>query len=230
MPAQSLGVHPIEGRQAAPSPAPRTDWARSSRSRGCSRARRWCRSIACSESDTIGPLDVVILVLFALLYAWTAFAFLRPWPVSSARIGRDVDGPPPAAAAQLQPHRRPAPNLQRGAACPVRPAARHGRLGERHRRRPAFDFFVLSDTTSAEIQAAEHALYSGSRRASAPGDGPITAIGQTTGAQGRQYRRLGAPVRRRLRQYGGAGRRQPDRGRDPRCGWPPPWIASPMSA
>jgi membrane glycosyltransferase len=115
------------------------------------------------SADTIGPLDLLILVLVALLFAWSAFSFLSALAGFVVGLGRspcdlglDGTGPAPdltSRTAVLLP-------IYNEAARPV-----FARLqatcesidatGEA----AAFDVFVLSDTSNPLIQANEYALY-----------------------------------------------------------------------
>ena len=119
-----------------------------------------CRLLA---ADTIGPLDLVIVALVALLFAWTAFSFLSAvagFLVSvgprDCPLGLEPDAPIPALdsrTAILAPiyNEAPQPVFARlQAICEsvmTAGSAAH------------FDLFVLSDTTDSAIRAAEYALY-----------------------------------------------------------------------
>jgi membrane glycosyltransferase len=123
-------------------------------------------------ADTIGPLDVLILAVFAPLFAWTAFSFASAaaglW--ASARghdaLGIDASGPLPLLSSRtaiLAPvyNEEPRPLCARLQATwrsiEATGAASH------------FDLFVLSDTTRPEIQAREREEIAALRRRLGPG-------------------------------------------------------------
>jgi membrane glycosyltransferase len=114
-------------------------------------------------ADTIGPLDLLILVLVGLLFAWSAFSFLSAlagFVVGFGRtpcdLGLDPNGPLPSLTrrtAVLLPvyNEAPRPVFARlQAICESVDATGAG---------APFDFFVLSDTTDPLIQASEYALF-----------------------------------------------------------------------
>ena len=118
-------------------------------------------------ADTIGPLDVLILVVFAPLFAWTAFSFAAAaaglWATLKAADPLDIrpGAPLPQLQAQtaiLSPiyNEDPRPLCARlevvWRSVEAAGVARH------------FDVFVLSDTTSREVQKAEQAQIRALRR------------------------------------------------------------------
>jgi membrane glycosyltransferase len=115
--------------------------------------------------DTVGPLDIVVLALFAPLFAWTAFSFASAlaglWAGRDDSLGLDTDRPPPKLASRtaiLSPIYNEAPG------------ALFARLEAMWRSIEAadgaasFDFFVLSDTTDPLIRRAEYDRFSALRR------------------------------------------------------------------
>ncbi len=170
--------------------------------------------------DSLGLLDLLILLAFTPLFAWTAFSFvsalaglLAP-PSDAVCLGLDPRTParrPDSRTAILMPvyNEAPAPVFARLQAMftSLRAAGGGG----------TFDFFVLSDTHGQRYPAPRSTLISWRCAAAwAPGRGCIYRHrADQHRPQGRQHRQLGAPVRRRLRLHGHAGRRQPDGGRDP---------------
>jgi membrane glycosyltransferase len=115
------------------------------------------------SADTIGPLDLLILVLVAMLFAWSAFSFLSAFAGFVVGLGRapcnlgiETSGPLPDLSrrtAVLMPvyNEAPRPVFARlQAICESVYATGAG---------AAFDVFVLSDTTDPEIRASEYALF-----------------------------------------------------------------------
>ncbi len=115
------------------------------------------------SADTIGPLDVLILVLVALLFAWSAFSFLSAFAGfvvglvrAPCELGLEASGPLPALrsrTAVLMPvfNETPRPVFARlQAICESVDATGAS---------APFDFFVLSDTTDPAIRASEYALF-----------------------------------------------------------------------
>ena len=150
-------------------------------------------------ADTIGPLDVVILALVGLLFPWTAFSFLSA--LAGFLVGRRgglhvaTDCPLPALAcrnAVLLPVYNEAPTAVFARLQAMADSVEAAGAAE------AFDFFVLSDSTDAEVQVREHQLYARLR--------------QKPGRQGRVfYRHRGDNAGRKagniadwVRRFGGA--------------------------
>jgi membrane glycosyltransferase len=115
------------------------------------------------SADTIGPLDLLILMLVALLFAWSAFSFLSAlagfivgWRRAPCDLGLDGGGPLPrlsSRTAVLAPiyNEAPRPVFARlQAICESIAATGAG---------APFDVFVLSDTTDPAIQANEYILF-----------------------------------------------------------------------
>jgi membrane glycosyltransferase len=109
-------------------------------------------------ADTIGPLDALILAVFAPLFAWTAFSFASAaaglWATARGydSLGIDPRGPLPALAGRtaiLAPvyNESPRPLCARLEAI--------WRSIEATGAGAHFDLFVLSDTTRADIQTGE---------------------------------------------------------------------------
>ncbi len=114
-------------------------------------------------ADTLGPLDIVIMVLVAMLFAWTAFSFL------SALAGFFIGFTRLACGLGLHPDDAlPTLNSRTAVLLPVyneAPRAVFARLqaicesvatagaGEH------FDFFVLSDSTDEAIRAGEYGQF-----------------------------------------------------------------------
>ena len=116
-------------------------------------------------ADTIGPLDVLILALVTLLFAWSAFSFLSAaagffagMRGETCELGLDTHEPAPpltSRTAVLLPiyNEAPRPVFARlQAICESVEATGAG---------DHFDFFVLSDTTDPEIRAQEQGLFQG---------------------------------------------------------------------
>lgn len=117
--------------------------------------------------NSLGLLDLLILLAFTPLFAWTAFSFasalaglLAP-PSDAVCLGLDPRTParrPDSRTAILMPvyNEAPAPVFARLQAMftSLRAAGGGG----------AFDFFVLSDSTDSDIQAEEHAHFLALRR------------------------------------------------------------------
>jgi membrane glycosyltransferase len=162
MPAQCLRTPPKARKAASPSPAP-------ARLGGLIAATLVLTGVAMVpvygvlSADTIGPLDVLILMLVAMLFAWSAFSFLSAvagFIVGLSRapcaLGLDADGPLPTLTqrtAVLLPvyNEAPRPVFARlQAICESVEATGAG---------AAFDLFVLSDTTDPETRTAEYALF-----------------------------------------------------------------------
>ncbi|HEX4197096.1 MAG TPA: glucans biosynthesis glucosyltransferase MdoH [Caulobacteraceae bacterium] len=162
MPAQCLRTRPAARRAVKASPAP-------ARLSGLIAATFLLTGLAMMpvygvlSADTLGPLDVLILVLVAMLFAWSAFSFLSALAGFLVGLGRgpcdlglEAEGPLPALTrrtAVLLPvyNEAPRPVFARlQAICESVDAASPG---------APFDFFVLSDTTDPAIQAAEYALF-----------------------------------------------------------------------
>jgi membrane glycosyltransferase len=119
-----------------------------------------CRLLA---ADTLGPIDLVIILLVALLFAWSAFAFLSALAGFVAGRGHTVcelgiaaDGPLPGVSsrnAMLLPVYNEAvlPVFARlQAICESVTAAG----GTSH-----FDYFILSDSTDKAVLEREYALF-----------------------------------------------------------------------
>ena len=88
----------------------------------------------------------------------------------------------------------------------------------------AFDLFLLSDTTSADVWLAEQAMVDAAR--ADPVDRPPALLPPPLAQpapQGRQHRRLGRALGRRLSVHAGARRRQPDGGRHASSSSPAAW-------
>ena len=115
------------------------------------------------SADTLGPLDLLILVLVAMLFAWSAFSFLSAFAGFVVGLGRapctlgiETSGPLPGLdrrTAVLMPvfNEAPRPVFARlQAICESVHATGAG---------AAFDVFVLSDTTDPAIRASEYALF-----------------------------------------------------------------------
>ena len=113
--------------------------------------------------DTIGPLDVLILALVTLLFAWTAFSFLSGLAGflvglagAPCALGLEPASPPPALASRtavLLPiyNETPRPVFARlQAICESIEAAGAG---------AHFDAFVLSDSSDAAIRSGEYGLF-----------------------------------------------------------------------
>ena len=116
-------------------------------------------------ADTFGPLDFVVLAVFAPLFAWTAFSFASAlsglWASWRARDEFDLGGPTPALASRtaiLSPIYNEAPDdLAARLLAMWRSVDAAGGAD-------AFDFFILSDTTREDIQRAEYDCYRALRR------------------------------------------------------------------
>lgn len=117
--------------------------------------------------DTLGPLDVVILAVFAPLFAWTAFSFVSAvagmWAMARDRDPLDLEGD--TAPCDLSSHTAILSPIYNEA-----PDALFARLQAMWRSieaaagADAFDIFVLSDTTDPAIQRAEAARFHTLRR------------------------------------------------------------------
>jgi membrane glycosyltransferase len=117
--------------------------------------------------DTVGPLDVLILLTFAPLFAWTAFSFasavagLAPTSRTSAALDFGFGRSPPALSSRtaiLAPTYNEAPGLLfarlEAIWLSLQATARGGN----------FDIFVLSDTTDSTIEADERRHFIATRR------------------------------------------------------------------
>ena len=116
------------------------------------------------QIDTIGPLDIVILTLFAPLFAWTAFSFASAvaglWSRADP-LGIDPAAPPPTLASRtaiLSPVYNEAPDALFARLQAMWRSIEAAGGGE------AFDIFVLSDTTKADIRRAEYDRFNTLRR------------------------------------------------------------------
>ena len=165
MPVQSLcNLSPMQG-----SSGPRRGW-RAFGLIGASLALTvvaWLALFEALAADTIGPMDVAILAVFAPLFAWTAFSFaaagaglwatVRNWDPMAI----DPTGPLPSLSTRtaiLAPIYNEAPRpLCARLESIWRSIEAAGVAGH-------FDVFVLSDTTSPEIQRAEYAQFRALRR------------------------------------------------------------------
>jgi len=162
MPAQCLRSLPVEARAARASSA-------NLRLGGLIAATVGLTALALTpvygvlSADSIGPLDLLILVLVAMLFAWSAFSFLSAFAGFVVGLGRapctlgiEASGPLPGLdrrTAVLMPvyNEAPRPVFARlQAICESVDATGAG---------AAFDVFVLSDTTDPAIRASEYALY-----------------------------------------------------------------------
>ena len=117
--------------------------------------------------DTLGPLDVLILLTFGPLFAWTAFSFasavagLLPSGKTGAPLDFDFGEPPPALSSRtaiLAPtyNEAPGPLFARLEAIWLSLEA----IG----RQDAFDIFVLSDTTDPVVAREERRHFLRTRR------------------------------------------------------------------
>jgi membrane glycosyltransferase len=162
MPAQCLRTAPAARRVVKASPAP-------VRLGGLIAATLVLTGLAMTpvygvlSADTVGPLDVLILGLVAMLFAWSAFSFLSAFAGFLVGLGRapcdlglEAEGPLPTLTrrtAVLVPvyNEAPRPVFARlQAICESVDAASPG---------APFDFFLLSDTTDPAIRADEYALF-----------------------------------------------------------------------
>jgi membrane glycosyltransferase len=119
-----------------------------------------CRVLA---QDTIGPLDVVIIALVAMLFAWTAFSFLSAVAGFLAGLGdrrSDLglahEGSPPTLAcrsAVLMPIYNEAPRDVFARVQAMCESIAATGAGDR------FDIFILSDSTDRAIRAKEYGLF-----------------------------------------------------------------------
>jgi membrane glycosyltransferase len=118
-------------------------------------------------ADTLSGLDMVILAVFAPLFAWTAFSFASAaaglWATARGRdpLGIDLQGPLPVLGSRtaiLAPVYNEAP----GPLCARLEAM--WRSLQATGRAAHFDFFVLSDSTRDEIQRDEHRQVQALRR------------------------------------------------------------------
>ena len=100
------------------------------------------------------------------------------------------------------------------------------RTGQAH----AFDFFLLSDTTDANIWIAEERAFIAMRARLPQGAYLLPAPAQEYEPQGRQYRRLRHSLGRQLSAYGRSRRRQRDDRRRDRAAWRPRWRRTPTRA
>ena len=117
--------------------------------------------------DTVGPLDVLILLTFGPLFAWTAFssasavAGLIPTTRTGALLDLDLGQPPPALSSRtaiLAPiyNEAPGPLFARLEAI--------WRSVQATGRETNFDIFVLSDTTDAAVAREERRHFLATRR------------------------------------------------------------------
>ena len=124
-----------------------------------------CRLLA---TDSFGPLDLLIVILVALLFGWTAFSFLSAvagFIVSvgprTCDLGLGPDDPTPelnSRTAILAPvyNEAPQPVFARLQAI-CESVATAGSAAH-------FDLFVLSDTTDTTVRATEYAYYTRLKR------------------------------------------------------------------
>jgi membrane glycosyltransferase len=109
-------------------------------------------------ADSLGLLDILVLLVFAPLFAWTAFSFvsalagLLASPSQVDTLGIDMHEPAPGLSSRtaiLAPiyNEAPAPVFARVQAMLTSIRAAGGGAG--------FDVFILSDTTDADIQHQE---------------------------------------------------------------------------
>ena len=109
-------------------------------------------------ADSLGPLDVLILLVFAPLFAWTAFSFASAttglWAQVRGRGDLDLDwtGPLPFLASRTA-ILAPVYNEATGSLSARLQAI--WRSLEATGSEDSFDIFILSDTTNGDIQHAE---------------------------------------------------------------------------
>jgi membrane glycosyltransferase len=118
-------------------------------------------------ADSLGLLDVLVLLVFAPLFAWTAFSFVSALagllvsPAKADPLGIDMRAPAPpltSRTAILAPiyNEAPAPVFARVQAMLASVRAAGG--GEN------FDVFILSDTTDPDIQHRERRQFQALKR------------------------------------------------------------------
>jgi membrane glycosyltransferase len=117
--------------------------------------------------DTVGPLDVMILLIFAPLFAWTAFSFAS----ALAGLLAPAEASDPLGLSAQTPL---TPLTSRTAIlAPIYNEAPHALFTRLHAiwrsiedvgAAERFDIFVLSDTTNADIRKTEYEHFRGLRR------------------------------------------------------------------
>ncbi|MGH7022238.1 MAG: glucans biosynthesis glucosyltransferase MdoH [Caulobacteraceae bacterium] len=115
--------------------------------------------------DTVGPLDFVVLGVFAPLFAWTAFSFASALAglLASGRdnLGLHASSPMPALSTRtaiLSPIYNEAPDDLAARLQAMWRSLEAAGAAE------SFDIFILSDTTEPAIQRAEHDRFAALRR------------------------------------------------------------------
>ena len=163
-------------------------------------------------------VEKAMLGLFVVNIAWVGFGAISP--LMGFMLGPEQapppDAPPTARTALLMPTYNEDPARIVGAACAMMRAIDADGGGS------AFDLFILSDTNRADVWLAEQAMVDAAR--ADPDIGPRLYYrhrGPQPAAQGRQHRRLGRALGRRLSVHAGARRRQPDGGRHHHRARPP---------
>jgi membrane glycosyltransferase len=166
MPTQSLWLEPV-GRCEAPAPASR--WGRIGALVAATLIVTDLATAAVVRllgADGVSGLDFAIVVVFALLFAWTAFSFFSTLGGFLGRRREDALG--------LDGH-GPLPRLDNRTAvlAPIfneEPSALFGRLQaiaaslDATGQGDCFDLFVLSDTTDAAVQLEEYRSFRRLRR------------------------------------------------------------------
>ena len=160
-----------------------------------------------------------MLALFLALFAWIALSFTSGLAGfcsllagGGRRLGTGADAPLPELATRTA-LLMPTYNEQ-----PARVMAGLQAIWELLRETgaaDAFDLFILSDTTDPEIWIAEEAGFLALReRTGAARAHLLSPAPEEHRAQGRQHRRVGDALRRRLSAVPDPRRRQPDDRRD----------------
>ena len=160
-------------------------------------------------------LAVFMMLLFLALFAWIALSFTSALAgfVSlvaggGRRLGTGGDGPLPRPAtrtALLMPTYNESPARILAGLQAIDESLRDADATE------AFDMFILSDTTDPDIWIAEEAGFLMLReRTGGAWAHLLPAAAEEYRAQVRQYRRMGAAVRRELSAVPDPRRRQPD--------------------
>jgi membrane glycosyltransferase len=150
----------------------------------------------------VTPLEWLIAILFVITFSWITLSF------SSSIVGfvwllahRGRRAAPPRLSertAVVMPIYNEAPSRVFGAMQAIFEDVE--RTGQAH----AFDFFLISDTTDANVWIAEERAFLAMRAAAAAGPPLLSATAQEFEPQGRQHRRFRHPLGRPLPAHGRA--------------------------
>ena len=159
-------------------------------------------------------LEAAVLALFVILFAWIAFSFastlggvLALMTRKTTSLDIDPDAPLPAVTtrtALLLPTYNEPPDRVMSRVQAVYESMTQTGCGS------WFDVFILSDTTDPDIFIAEEAAFLALRTRLEAEQHLLPPPAEERRQEGRQHRRVGAPLRRRLHADDRARRRLAD--------------------